>query len=68
MWKWTAEKSEEAQAVLEFQKFKQQKRLKTDTKPNEYQQTEQDVSLMTPFEQVATKGRFLLDKRSKFSL
>jgi len=44
------------------------KRLKTGEKPNEYKVTNQDEDLFTDFERVASTGRFLLEKKSRFSL
>jgi len=66
MWKWTDERSDESQKVLKFQEFKTSKRLKVGDKPNEYQVQEADKELMTDFERDASKGRFLLEKKSQF--
>lgn len=68
MWKWTSEKSEASQKQLEFKQFQQQKRLKTGDKPNEYKQTEQDLSCMSEMEKQVSTGRFLLEKKHKFNL
>ena len=68
LWKWSPNKSEESQKQIEFMEFKQQKRLKTGAKPNEYIQTGQDTELMTKFEKEITSGRYLLDKKQKFTL
>ena len=68
LWKWSDEISKEAKQQLEFAQFKSQKRLKLGDKPNEYVQKEQDLSLMTEFEQKITQGRFLLEKKHKFTM
>jgi periodic tryptophan protein 2 len=68
LWKWTDQRSEEAQRVLDFQGIKSQKRLKLGDKPNEYHPTEQDQDLFTDFEKRAQVGRYLLEKRTKFTL
>jgi hypothetical protein len=44
------------------------KRLKTGAKPNEYVPTQTDQDFYTDFERGITSGRFLLEKRTKFSL
>ena len=64
MWKWTEERSEESQKVMKFQEFKTSKRLKLGDKPNEYQVQTADEDLMTSLERDASKGRFLLEKKS----
>eukprot|EP00347_Sterkiella_histriomuscorum_P002397 403368319 len=68
LWKWTDEKGEGVQKVLEFQQFKMQKRLKTGPKENEYIPVEEDISLYSDFEKKITQGRFLLEKKTKFQL
>ena len=44
------------------------KRLKLGQKPNEYKVTQADSALFSELEREASTGRFLLDKKSKFSL
>lgn len=68
LWKWTEEKSEGAQKVLEFEEFKRGKRLKTGTKPNEYVSIDADTQYYTSLERSITQGRFLLEKKTKLSL
>ena len=41
------------------------KRLKTGEKPNEYLPVEEDKQLYTTLEQKITKGRYLLEKKTK---
>jgi hypothetical protein len=43
LWKWTENKSEASQKVIEFEEFKRGKRLKTGTKPNEYISIDSDT-------------------------
>jgi len=64
LWRWTEERSAESNSVLNFQAFKTGKRLKTGDKPNEYKVKESDIDLMTSLERDASKGRFLLEKKS----
>lgn len=66
LWRWTEERSQESESVLKFQAFKTGKRLKTGDKPNEYKVTEDDCELMTALERDASKGRYLLEKKSQF--
>ena len=54
LWKWTDEKTAESQKQIEFAQFKQQKRIKTGEKPNEYIQKEADIAEMTDFERRIT--------------
>lgn len=54
--------------MLEFAQFKMGKRLKTGSKPNEYVPTNDDTELYTDFERSVTVGRYLLEKKTKFSL
>jgi hypothetical protein len=68
IWKWTDEKSEGVQRNLEFAEFKMGKRLKTGDKPNEYVPVEEDMQLYSEFENKVTKGRFLLEKKTKVNL
>lgn len=68
LWKWTDEKSEGVQKLLEFAQFKTGKRLKTGSKPNEYIPVESDEALYSDLEKKITKGRYLLEKKTKFSL
>jgi WD40 repeat protein len=68
LWQWTDERGEGAQKQMEFAQFKSQKRLKVGGKPNEYVQSETDVSLMTELERKITSGRFLLEKKHRFTL
>jgi hypothetical protein len=68
MWKWTDEKSEGVQRNLEFAEFKMGKRLKTGDKPNEYVPVDEDTQLYSEFENKVTKGRFLLEKKTKVNL
>ena len=63
LWKWTDEKTAESQKQIEFAQFKQQKRIKTGEKPNEYIQKEADIAEMTDFEKRITKGRYILEKK-----
>ena len=46
------------------------KRLKLGNgeKPNALKLTDEDVELMTEFERESSKGKFLLEKRSRFQL
>ena len=44
------------------------KRLKTGEKPNEYIPTGDDTQFYTDMERSITTGRYLLEKRTKFSL
>lgn len=37
-------------------------------KPNTYNVTEEDLELMTQLERESAKGRYLLEKRSRFQL
>ncbi len=64
LWRWTEDRSNESEAVLQFQAFKTGKRLKTGDKPNEYIVQPSDIDLMTSLEKEASKGRFLLEKKS----
>lgn len=67
LWKWTPNRSEEADKVIKYQEFKMGKRLKLgQDKPNAYAVTDDDVELMTELEREAATGRFLLEKRSRF--
>ena len=68
MWKWTEDRSKESDAQIRFEEFKMGKRLKTGDKPNEYKIVEADSDLFTDFEREVGygKGRFILDKKSKF--
>jgi hypothetical protein len=68
IWKWTDEKSEGVQRNLEFAEFKMGKRLKTGDKPNEYVPVDEDMQLYSEFENKVTKGRFLLEKKTKVNL
>ena len=71
LWKWTAERSEEASKMIKFQEFKMGKRLKlgsANEKPNAYEVTETDIELMTELERESASGRYLLEKRSRFQL
>jgi hypothetical protein len=68
IWKWTDEKSEGVQRNLEFAEFKMGKRLKTGEKPNEYVPVDEDTQLYSEFENKVTKGRFLLEKKTKVNL
>ena len=68
LWKWTDERSKEAQSALEFEGFRSGKRLKTGEKPNQYKVKEADVALFTDFERQSSQGRFLLEKKFRFSL
>jgi hypothetical protein len=68
IWKWTDEKSEGVQRNLEFAEFKMGKRLKTGDKPNEYVPVDEDTQLYSEFENKVTKGRFLLEKKTKVNL
>ena len=71
LWKWTPDRSEEANSAIKFAEYKMGKRLKLTTnadKPNAYQVTEADMELMTELERESAKGRFLLEKRSRFQL
>lgn len=54
--------------MLKFQEFKTGKRLKTGDKPIEYQIKDRDTELMTLLERDASKGRFLLEKKSQFQI
>lgn len=45
-----------------------QKRLKTGAKENEYMPIDEDISLYSDFERKITCGRYLLEKKTKFSL
>jgi len=70
LWKWTADRSKESDAVIKFEEFKMGKRLKTGHKPNQYIVVSADHELFTPFEQELANGggRFLLEKKSKFQM
>ena len=67
-WKWTTERSAESESVLKFEEFKTGKRLKTGDKPNQYIVTQSDTKLMTELEKEASKGRYLLEKKSQFQI
>lgn len=66
LWRWSEDRSTESESVLKFQAFKTGKRLKTGDKPNEYVVQPSDMDLMTSLERDASKGRFLLEKKSNF--
>ena len=69
LWKWTPNRSEEADKMVKFQEFKMGKRLKLSAsteKPNAYQVTDDDLMLMTELERESAQGRYLLEKRSSF--
>lgn len=70
LWKWTSDRSKESDAVIKFEEFKMGKRLKTGPKPNQYVVVPADTDLFSPFEQELAhgKGRFLLEKKSKFQM
>lgn len=70
IWKWTENKSEASQKMLEFDEFKKGKRLKLsdNEKPNTYHPSEQDSQYYTALERDVAKGRFLLEKVTKFTL
>ena len=68
LWKWTDERSQEAQNALEFEGFRSGKRLKVGEKPNQYKIKDADVALFTDFERQSSQGRFLLEKKFRFSL
>jgi len=71
MWKWIPERSEEAEKMIKFAEHKMGKRLKLSSsaeKPNAYNVTETDIELMTELERESSKGRYLLEKRSRFAL
>ena len=53
---------------MEHAEHKMGKRLKLGQKPNEYKVTQADQDLFSELEKEASTGRFLLDKKSKFSL
>ena len=57
--------------MIKFQEFKMSKRLKLSKsadKSNAYEVTEADLELTTELERESAKGRYLLEKRSRFQL
>lgn len=71
LWKWIPERSDEADKMIKFAEFKMGKRLKLSSsteKPNAYNVTDEDLELMTELEREASRGRYLLEKRSRFQL
>jgi len=57
--------------MIKFAEHKMGKRLKLSSsadKPNAYNVTETDIELMTELERESSKGRYLLEKRSRFAL